>query len=219
MNIPLMHLSSAFGLSASAGLNAYIPLLLLSIMANRGVIHLTAPYDVMGTWWCITILTILCVIELVVDKVPGADHVNDAVQTVVRPTAGAILFASQTGAISSAHPGVWITIGLLTAGGVHAVKAVARPPLNVATVGIAAPVVSTLENVVSTVVSVLAIVAPLLALAVMALVGWLAFMAFRRFLYGPRHLRVQGAVVPAGGAVQRVVATRAPPVAASPPMS
>ena len=183
MNFPISHLSSAFGLSASAGLNAWIPLLLVSIMANRGVLHLNAPYDVMGTWWCITILAILCIAELVVDKIPGADHVNDAIQTVVRPTAGAILFASQTGVIpsSSVHPGVWVAIGLLTAGGVHAAKAVVRPPLNVATVGLAAPVVSTVENVATATLSLVAIIAPLLVLFVMALFGYMAFRALRHF--------------------------------------
>jgi uncharacterized membrane protein len=217
---PLLRLSSAFGLSASAGLNAYIPLLLVSIMANRGVIHLTAPYDVMGTWWCITILAILCVVELVVDKVPGADHVNDAVQTVVRPTAGAILFASEAGVISSAHPGVWITLGLLTAGGVHAVKAVARPPINVATVGIGAPVVSVVENVMATVVSLVALLAPVLTLLLMGVIGWLGYKGFRRLVgNGGRTRGRAGAYSVVEAPRGRVVATGAPPVVATPPMS
>ena len=87
---PLLSLSSAFGLSGAAGLNAYIPLLLLSILARLHLVTLHAPYDVMGKSWCVAIFAVLCVIELIVDKVPGADHVNDVVQSFVRPTAGAI---------------------------------------------------------------------------------------------------------------------------------
>jgi uncharacterized membrane protein len=205
---PLLQLSSAFGLSASAGLNAYIPLLTLSVLANRGVVHLNSPYDVMGSWWCITILVILCVVELVVDKIPGTDHVNDAIQTVVRPTAGALLFATQTGAIapSSVHPGVWITIGLLTAGSVHAAKAVARPPLNVATIGMAAPIVSTLENITSVLVSLVSILLPVLTLFLMAVLGYVAYRGFRRF-FRNRQPALQVSVVPA-----RPLRALAPPI-------
>jgi uncharacterized membrane protein len=182
----LLNLSSAFGLSSAAGLNAYIPLLTVSIMANRGILHLAKPYDVMGQWWCVAILVVLCIVEIVVDKVPGADHINDIVQTFVRPTAGAILFASQAGGIADVHPGVWITVGLLTSGGVHTAKALARPVINVTTLGIGAPIVSTLEDLVSTVVSIIAILAPILVIVVMGLLGWLMYKAFRRFVAGRR---------------------------------
>src|ERR1035437_5538048 len=140
--LPFLNLSSAFGLSSAAGLNAYIPLLLVSIMAKFGAFHLAPPYDVMGSWWCIILLAILCIIELIVDKIPGADHINDIIQTFLRPTAGAILFASQAGLIKDVHPGVWLAIGLVTSGGVHTVKSLARPIINFATVGIGAPIIS-----------------------------------------------------------------------------
>ena len=50
-------------------------------------------------------------IEFVVDKVPGADHVNDVVQTFVRPAAGAVLFAANSGVVS----GMDSTLGLIAA--------------------------------------------------------------------------------------------------------
>src|SRR4051812_27724382 len=111
-----LNFASGLGLSGAAGLNAYIPMLIVSIMANRGMIHLAKNYEVMGSWWVIAILVVLCIVELVVDKIPGADHINDVVQTFLRPTAGAILFASQAGVISGVHPSVWIVIGLLMSG-------------------------------------------------------------------------------------------------------
>lgn len=191
----LLNIFSALGLSSAAGLNAYIPMLLLSIMANRGYVHLAAPYDVLGSWWAIALLVVLCIIELVVDKIPGADHINDMIQTAIRPTAGAILFASQTGVISHVHPGVWLTIGILTAGGVHATKSIARPVVNFGTVGIGTPIVSSIENMVSTVVSLLAILAPIACMIVMCVFGWLMFKAFRRFVLRPRTYRVRAVAV------------------------
>jgi hypothetical protein len=180
----LLHICSAFGLSSAAGLNAYIPLLTVGIMANRGVIHLAAPYDILGSGWAIALLVVLLIVEIVVDKVPGADHVNDMIHTAIRPTAGAILFASQAGVITGVHPGVWLTIGLLTGGSVHAAKAVARPIVNVATAGFGAPVVSTIEDLVGTVVSIVSILVPILAAILVGVFGWLMFKAFRRAFFG-----------------------------------
>jgi len=182
-----MNLCSAFGLSSAAGLNAYIPLLTVGIMANRGVIHLSSPYDVLGTWWCITILVVLLVVEIIVDKVPGADHINDIIHTAIRPTAGAILFASQAGIIHGVHPGVWVVMGFLMSGGVHATKSFARPIINVGTAGIGAPVVSVVEDLVGTVLSIVSILVPILAALLVGIFGWLMYKTFRRFFFSKRQ--------------------------------
>jgi hypothetical protein len=42
----------------------------------------------------IAIAAILLMVEIVADKVPALDSVNDVVQTFVRPTAGGIVFGS-----------------------------------------------------------------------------------------------------------------------------
>ncbi len=177
----LLHLSSAFGLSASAGLNAYIPLLIISIMARLGSIHLAAPYDLLGSTWCLCLLVVLCIIEIIVDKIPGADHINDIVQSFIRPTAGAILFASQIGVIKGVHPAVWIVVGLVLAGGVHTAKALSRPVINTASFGIGAPIVSALEDLVATVTSLLAVLFPILAGLFLVIAVWILIRAFRLF--------------------------------------
>ena len=185
----LMNICSAFGLSGAAGLNAYIPLLTVAIMQNRHVISLAKPYDVMGEWWVIAILAVLLAVELVVDKVPGADHVNDVIHTAIRPAAGALIFASQMGHVSWVHPAVWVVVGLLMSGGVHAGKAVSRPIVNVGTAGIGAPVVSAIENVVSATLSIVAIVAPIVGVILLVLFGWMLVGMFRKFFGGWRRER------------------------------
>ncbi len=191
----LLNICSAFGLSGAAGLNAYIPLFFLSLLANRGMVHLTGSYAVMGQPWVVIVLGVLVVYELVVDKIPGADHVNDMVQTEVRPTAGAILFGSQMGTVTGVHPGVWLVIGLLMGGGVHAVKSLARPVVNVSTLGIGGPVVSSIENLVSTVVSLLALLAPVFGVIAMVIFGWLMYKAFKNFRAKRRPMRVEAVAV------------------------
>jgi uncharacterized membrane protein len=200
---PLLNLSAAFGLAGAAGLNAYIPLLLVSILARLGLVHLNAPFDVMGQTWCVVLLSVLCVIEIIVDKVPGADHVNDVIQSFVRPAAGAILFASQAGTMTHVHPGVWIVIGLMFSGMVHATKMAVRPVVNLTTAGIGAPVVSMLEDLISTVMSLLAIFAPVFVAAGIATFGCLGWMAYRRFRTRP--VVVRAIPVAEGGDGQRVL--------------
>ncbi len=196
---------SALGLSGAAGLNAYIPLLTVAVMQNRHVISLAKPYDVMGEWWVIAILAVLLVVEIIVDKVPGADHVNDLIQTAVRPTAGAILFASQHGTIPWAPVGLLALMGILLSGGVHAGKSVARPIVNVGTAGLGAPIVSLVEDLVSTVLSIVAILLPVLAVILMGVFGWMLWKLFHRFFgrekVARKRIAVAVAAVPVGAGI------------------
>jgi hypothetical protein len=104
-------------------------------------------------------LGVLMVIEILVDKVPAADTVNDVISTAIRPAAGAILFAASTNVIGL-HPVLAAVCGVIVAGGVHAAKSTGRPVVTATTAGVANPVVSTLEDVVSFVTSLLAVIAP-----------------------------------------------------------
>ncbi len=166
-----MSLATAFGLSTSAGLNAYIPLLVVALLARfTSLVTLNEPWDALSSWWVIGTLTVLLAIEILVDKVPAVDTVNDAIQTFVRPAAGAILFASTTNTVGL-NPVLAAVCGVLLAGGVHAVKAGGRPVVTAMTAGTGNPVVSTIEDIVSFVVSVLAIVIPFLMAALIIIVA------------------------------------------------
>jgi hypothetical protein len=106
------------------------------------------------------------------------NHINDAIQTFIRPTAGAIAFAASAKVITDVHPVLALICGLLVAGSVHAVKAVAVRPVVTATTGGAGNIpVSIAEDIFSTVMSILAIVVPilvgvLLILMVVLLLQW-----------------------------------------------
>jgi hypothetical protein len=171
----LLNVFTAFGLSSSAGLNAYLPLLLVALLARfTDLITLESPWNFLESWWVIGVLAILLLIELLVDKIPAVDTINDGIQTFVRPVAGAILFASSAGVISDTHPILALICGLLVAGGVHAVKATARPIVTGTTGGVLNPVVSTAEDVLAFAIAILAILVPILALILLlSLVIWL----------------------------------------------
>ena len=108
-----MDIFTAFGLSASAGLNAYIPLLILSLLAKfTDIITLNSPWDSLTSWWVIGLLILLSLVEFFADKVPAVNHVNDAIQTFVRPVAGAIVFAASA-SVAEVHPVLAMAAGLL----------------------------------------------------------------------------------------------------------
>src|ERR1700682_5232903 len=105
---------SAFGLSAASGLNAYIPLLMVGLTARfTDWIKLSAPFDLLANDWVLGALAILLTIEFFADKIPLVDHANDVIQTFIRPSAGAILFASEAHVITSIHPVIALILGLL----------------------------------------------------------------------------------------------------------
>lgn len=168
----LLSIFTAFGLSSSAGLNAYVPLLVVALLARvTNLITLEPPWSALESWWVIGVLVVLLLIEILVDKVPAVDSVNDAIQTFVRPVAGAILFAASASVISDTHPILALISGLLVSGGVHAVKATARPIITGTTAGTLNPVVSTLEDVLALVIAILSILVPILCALLMLLLA------------------------------------------------
>ncbi|MEV4621263.1 DUF4126 domain-containing protein [Asanoa sp. NPDC049573] len=185
------------GLATSAGLNAYIPLLAIGVLSRfTDVVQLPAGWGWLGNGWVMLILAVLLAIEVVADKVPVLDSANDVVQTLVRPTAGGLAFGAGTsssttvadpGSFFGSHQWVPVAVGVLLALGVHAVKATARPVINVGTAGFGAPVASTLEDLASVVMSVVALLLPVLI--VVFLVGLVALFVWALRRRGARKRR------------------------------
>lgn len=175
------------GLSAAAGLNAYIPFLLVALLARfTDVVNLPAGFEWVESTWAIVIGAVLLIGEVVVDKIPALDSVNDALGTVVRPASGAVVFAATAAAAdldSSAwmtdHPWVALIGGAIVAGIFHTGKAAARPVANAGTAGFAAPVLSTAEDAAAVTLSLAAVFAPVLALVLLLLVAWMLWRAWR----------------------------------------
>lgn len=185
----------------AAGLNAYIPLFALGILHRMDVVHLSAGWDWLASWPSMAIVGTLLVIEIVVDKVPAIDSINDAVQTVVRPAAGAMVFTASAASGTPALDGVpqiptsdemsWVpyALGVVFALFTHGTKAAARPIANVGTAGLAAPVVSTAEDASSIGLVAAAVFAPVIvAIAAIALAVLLVWIIYR---WRSRHKRYE----------------------------
>lgn len=179
---------TGMGLSAAAGLNAYIPFLVVALVARfTDYITLPQPYAWIESWWAIGIGSVLLLTEVVLDKIPAVDTVNDAVQTFIRPGMGGLIFAA-TSAAEEVDKSVWmqqnpwvgVVLGIVVSGLVHTGKVAARPPINVSTAGMGAPVVSTVEDGASVGLSLAALFAPLLTLIALVLLAWFLIAGWLR---------------------------------------
>jgi len=174
---------TAFGLSASAGLNAYIPLLVVGLLARyTNFINLNEPWDALANPWIVLMLCILVIIEMLADKVPAVNHINDLIQTMIRPAAGAIAFAASANVVTDVSPVLALGAGLLVAGTVHVAKAgVIRPLVTATTGGTANTPVSIAEDVTSTVLSIVAVILPILIGTLIIVLGaFLIYWLYKR---------------------------------------
>ncbi len=175
---------AGFGLAGAAGLNAWLPLLIVGLAARfTNLITLHEPYSLLSNPWVLLALAILLGVEIFADKIPAIDTINDVIHTLIRPTAGAILFAANANSVSDMNPALAMVLGLLAAGSVHVVKASTRPAITATTGGLLNPLVSIIEDMVAAVVTILALVAPILSIIVFALFVfgmWRLLRTFRR---------------------------------------
>ena len=179
---------TGMGLSAAAGLNAYIPFLVVALIA-RFTDYITLPvgYEWIESTWAIGIGAALLLAEVILDKIPAVDTINDTIQTFIRPSMGGLIFAATTAAAQLDNStwmkeNAWVSVvlGVLISGLVHTGKMAARPAINVGTVGTGAPVVSTLEDISSLSLSLIALIAPVLVILALALLAWLLIWMWLR---------------------------------------
>jgi len=204
--VSVMEFFVGSGLAAAAGLNAWMPLFLLGL-ADRFLpaVELPASWAWLSSDLALWITGILLVIEVVADKIPAVDSVNDVIQTAIRPAAGGIVFGAGSSAETvrvddpslfsgSAGWDAWapIVIGVVIALVVHALKAAVRPVANLATAGLAAPALSAGEDVSSFALVAAAIFVPVLAVVLLVAVVVVAVLLLRR----RRHARRQHATYP-----------------------
>jgi hypothetical protein len=190
----MLEILTGTGLSAAAGLNAYIPMLVLGLLDRyTGLVQLPPAWAWLSNGWVLAIIGLLLLLEIVADKIPVLDSINDWLQTLVRPAAGGIVFgsgvSSETVRVSDPDAffgsSQWIpvAIGIGIALAVHLVKMTVRPVLNATTAGTAAPVVSTAEDATSIGLSFAAVLLPVLVLVllvVMVVVLWRVYRRARR---------------------------------------
>jgi uncharacterized protein DUF4126 len=127
---PIETLGLALGAGFSSGLNLYATIATLGLLQRFGVIHLPEQLQVLAHPWVLGIAIALYVVEFLADKIPLVDTIWDAIHTVIRPPAAALLAYGAAGAA----PPEWRWGAALLAGGValtsHGTKASTRAAAN-----------------------------------------------------------------------------------------
>ncbi len=175
-------LALAVALAASAGLRAWLPLLLAGSLARLGVLDLGPSFQFLASNKALLVFGLATAVEVVGDKIPVVDHALDLIGTPLRPAAGALLAASVLGTVADPLTAIVLgtTVGAPSALVPHAAKSALRAASTAATGGIANPLLSLLEDAISIVMFVAAVLVPVLVVCALGLTLFLASRWLRR---------------------------------------
>jgi hypothetical protein len=187
---PVETLGLSLGAGFSSGLNLYATIATLGFLQRFGVIHLPASLQVLAHPWVLGIAIALYVIEFLADKIPYVDSVWDAIHTVIRPPAAALVAYGAAGAA----PPEWRWGAALLAGGValtsHGTKASARAAANASPEPFSNWTLSLGEDVLAVWLTWMSTVHPRATIVVVALLIALAvFILFHLFRFLRRALQ------------------------------
>lgn len=178
----LQSIALGIALAACAGLRAWLPLLAVGASVRLGVLPLGDSFAFLGSNTALTVFVLATVVEVIADKIPVVDHALDALSTVLKPVAGIVLAASVLWTVDD--PIVALALGVMVGAPAslvpHTAKATLRGVLSPITAGLAAPVLSVLEDVLAFGLVALAILTPLVVASGFILFVLITGRMFRR---------------------------------------
>lgn len=177
-------LAIAMGAGWVSGINLYAAVATLGLLGRFAQLRLPGELEVLTSWWIIGIAATLYVVEFVADKIPYLDSAWDAIHTLIRIPAGAVLAATAFGEFDRGVQVVAFLLGGGLALSAHGTKASARAAINLSPEPVSNIVVSLAEDVVAVGSILLSIFAPIVLLIFLAV-----FLTISIFLV-PRIIRV-----------------------------
>lgn len=178
----LQSVALGIALAACAGLRAWLPLFAVGLAVRFGVLPLGDSFVFIGSDTALAVFFIATVIELIADKIPVVDHALDALSTFLKPVAGMVLAASVLWTVND--PIVALALGVMVGAPAsllpHTAKATVRGVLSPITAGLAAPILSVLEDIIAFGMVALAILAPFVVAAGVVLFALVTGRLMRR---------------------------------------
>jgi hypothetical protein len=137
----------AYVLSSTAGIRVFVTLLAVSLAMHWGLLP-QPPHQFawLASDGALAVLVVASILEVLGDKIPLVDHGLQAILTVVKPLAGALIAGS---VVSLGNDPSVILLGVLggaNALAIHGVSATARAATTAATGGLGNPIVSVVED-------------------------------------------------------------------------
>lgn len=172
----IMALVAALGLSSTAGLRAVATLFAIGVVSDitisgHPLLALHGNFAVLGSTPMLILLGVLTVVEIIIDKFPGLDNLNDVIHTVIRPVVGAVIVAGTSNTLSDTNVWVAAAAGAVLAFGVHVTKSTARVATTATTAGVGNPIISVLEDLLSFGSILLVVIAKSVAILVAPVLG------------------------------------------------
>ena len=158
------------GLSASAGFRIFVPLLLLSIAGYFEWIPLNEDWHWAGSITAIIVLAAASMFELVAYLIPYVDNLLDTISIPLATVAGTLVMFTVLGDVDPIYS--W-TLAIIAGGGTAAsiatTTSAARATSTTVTAGMANPLISVMEAIVSFFLSLLSLIAPIIAVIAVVL--------------------------------------------------
>jgi hypothetical protein len=179
----LLSITLGVALAAATGFRVFLPLLVTSVAAYTGHLHLADSFAWLGTPAALAMLAVAAVVEVLAYYIPAVDNLLDALTTPLALVAGTVVSAA---VITDMPPLVKWSTAIIAGGGAAAltqgVTTLVRAKSTAFTAGLGNPVVSTAEMLAAATISLLALAAPLLALALVVGFCVITVRLVRRFL-------------------------------------
>lgn len=173
------------GLAAAVGFRVFVPMLVLSVAAYSGHLHLSGGLEWLGTAPAVAMFAITAVLEILAYYVPGLDHLLDTIAAPAALIAGTVAAAA---VITDLPPILRWSTAVIAGGGAagltQGLSSLLRVKSAMLTGGLANPVVSTGELGGAIGMSLLALASPLIAVALVAVFCWYAVRIVRRLFRG-----------------------------------
>jgi hypothetical protein len=161
----------AIALAACAGLRTFLPLFLAGVLSRAGWLVLGPSFHFLSSNRALILFGLASLIEILADKIPALDHALHALATPLHAGAGTLLAASGQHTDPLFALALGAAVGAPAALVPHAVKAGLRAASTAFTGGLANPLLSLGEDVVTVILFCLAVLIPLAVVLLLVLAG------------------------------------------------
>jgi hypothetical protein len=169
------------GLAAAVGFRVFLPMLVMSIAAYSGHLHLSSGFAWLATAPALLTLAIAALLEITAYYIPGVDNLLDALASPAALIAGTVVAAA---VMADLPPLVKWTTAVIAGGGAagltQGITSLLRLKSTTLTAGLGNHLVASGELGGALVVSLLALAAPVVAVALVAVFCFFAIRMLRR---------------------------------------
>ncbi|HEY5125618.1 MAG TPA: DUF4126 domain-containing protein [Ignavibacteria bacterium] len=168
-------------LASAAGFRIFIPLLLTNIASMTGYLKLANNYVWIGSVPALIIFSVAVIVELIGYYTPWVDNVLDGIASPLAIISGILLSGA---VITDINPLIKWTLMIISGGGTsisfHLLTAKTRALSSLFTRGLANPIFSTFEAIVSIIITVISILIPIIGILLVIALSYILYSRYKK---------------------------------------